>query len=70
MSYYDRDAAFKALLGDKPDIAAIIGKLSPDDCTQLLQRLGREVTPLQGKLKIFQEAMRQASRKAGQASVD
>jgi hypothetical protein len=66
MSYYERDAAYKALLGDNPDIQAIIGNLNPDDCQQLFTRLGREIPPLQSKLKIFQEAMLEASRKAGQ----
>jgi hypothetical protein len=66
MGYYEREEAYQALFGDNPDISAIIGKLNPDDCRKLQKRLGREVPPLQARLKVLNSAMLKAARKIGQ----
>jgi hypothetical protein len=67
---YKRDAVYKGLAEENPDVEALYATLQPEDCYILNVRLGKEVSDLQKRLKILHEAMLVGSRRSGQSSVD
>jgi hypothetical protein len=57
MTYYERENAYTALLGENPNVLAIVAPLGDEDRKLLTQRLEREATPLQAKLKVLNAAL-------------